>query len=156
MKFWYAVNTKPHSECYAAMTLEQVGVDVFLPKLRERRLVAGTFKTSTVPLFPGYLFASFDLSRHFRAVTYAKGVRKIVALGGVPSVVDETIIHAIRSKLVGECIDLPHRTFSRGQTVKISDGPLSGLEATFETELSGASRAVLLSSQIDYRFSARR
>ena len=29
MKLCYAVNTKPHSECYAAMTLEHVGLAVF-------------------------------------------------------------------------------------------------------------------------------
>ena len=26
MKLWYAVNTKPHSDCYAATTLEHVGL----------------------------------------------------------------------------------------------------------------------------------
>jgi transcriptional antiterminator RfaH len=126
MKFWYALNTKPHSESYAAMTLAQLGLEVFLPKLRGR-LVAGTFKRSSAPLFPGYLFDHLGLSHHVRAVMYAKGVRKIVALGRVTLIVDERIIDAIRSKPVRESIELPDRSFSPGQTVKIQDGPLCGM-----------------------------
>ena len=151
MKYWYAVNTKSHCEAYAAASLEQLGLEVFLPKLKETRTVRGTWQKSTVPLFPGYLFAHFDLLNHFRAVAYAKGVRKIVAFGSGPSIVDETIINSIRAKLVGEAIELPHRHFSAGQVVKIQEGPLCGLEAVFEKRLHGASRAVLLLKAISYQ-----
>jgi transcriptional antiterminator RfaH len=151
MKFWYAINTKPHSEIFAAGSLQQLGVEVFLPKLKEARLVRGTWQKSIMPLFPGYLFAHFDLANHFRAVTYAKGVRKIVALAGGPSIVDEPIIHAIRAKVVNEAIELPDRIFSPGEVVKIQEGPLCGLEAVFQKRLNGASRAVLLLKAMSYQ-----
>ena len=151
MKFWYAVNTKAHSELYAAASLEQLGLEVFLPKLRERRTIRGMWQKSTMPLFPGYLFAHFDIVSHFRAVTYAKGVRKVVAFGAGPSIVDETFINSIRAKVVGEAIESPNRPLSPGQAVKIQEGPLCGLEAVFEKRLNGATRSVLLLKAMSYQ-----
>ena len=151
MNSWYAVNTKTRCEAIACEGLERHGVEVFLPMLRERKVLRGECLPTTSPLFPRYLFAKFDLSSQLRAVTYARGVKSIVTFGSGPSMVDESIIHAIRSQLTEGVIELSEDRFSPGQIVRIQDGPLCGLEAVFERKLDGTSRAVLLLKAISFQ-----
>ena len=151
MNPWYAVNTKTRCEVFACASLDRLGVEVFLPMLRERKVLRGECRTTTSPLFPRYLFAKFDVSRQLRAVTYARGVRNIVTFGGGPSIVDESIIQAIRSQATDGVIELSEDQFSPGQVVRIHDGPLCGLEAVFEKKLDGTSRAVLLLKAISFQ-----
>lgn len=151
MKYWYAVSTKLRSEATACASLERLGVEVFLPMLRERKVVRGRRSQTISPLFPGYLFAKFDASTQLRAVAYAQGVKSIVTFGSGPSMVDESIIQAIRDQTVSGMIEFPENRFSPGQVVRIQDGPLCGLEAIFEKRLDGTSRAVLLLKAISFQ-----
>lgn len=151
MKFWYAVNTKMHCESFACASLARLGVEVFLPMLKEQKAVRGRRHSMTSPLFPGYLFAKFEVRSQLRAVTYAQGVKNIVTFGGGPSMVDESIIQAIRSQATNGVIELSGNRFSPGQVVRIQDGPLCGLEAVFEKKLDGTSRAVLLLKTISFQ-----
>ena len=151
MDFWYAVNTKARCEAIACASLERHGVEVFLPMLRERKVLRGKCGPTTSPLFPRYLFAKFNVSSQLRAVTYARGVKNIVTFGGGPSMVDESIIHAIRSQATDGAIELSEDRFSTGQIVRIQDGPLCGLEAVFEKKLDGTSRVVLLLKAISFQ-----
>ena len=144
MNSWYAVNTKARCEAIAYASLERHGVEVFLPMLRERKVLRGKCGPTATPLFPRYLFAKFDVSSQLRAVTYARGVKRIVTFGSGPSMVDESIIHAIRSQLTEGVVELSVDRFSVGQVVRIQEGPLCGLEAVFQKRLNGTSRAVLL------------
>ena len=151
MKSWYAVNTKAQCEVSARASLDRLGVEVFLPMMREREVLRGKRGPMISPLFPRYLFAKFDVSSHLRAVTYARGVKSIVTFGSGPSMVDETIIQAIRSQATDGVIELSEDRFSSGQIVRIQEWPLCGLEAVFEKKLDGTSRAVLLLKAISFQ-----
>ena len=141
---WYTVSTKPHEERQAAVNLDRLGVETFCPQLKRRKMVRRRMQNVTSPLFPGYLFAKFDIEACFRAVKYAKGVRKIVAFGPNPAPVDEEIIEGIRARLTDGCLTVPANSFTTGQSVRIHSGPLEGLEAIFEREMSDHQRVVLL------------
>ena len=151
MNVWYAVNTKPRCEAIARASLDLHGVEVFLPMLSERKVFRGECRPTTSPLFPRYLFAKFDVSSQLRAVAYARGVKSVVTFGSGPSMVDESIIQAIRSRATDGVIELSEGRFSPGQVVRIQDGPLCGLEAVFEKMLDGTSRAVLLLKAISFQ-----
>jgi transcriptional antiterminator RfaH len=116
-----------------------------------RKVLHGKCRSTTSPLFPRYLFAKFDVSSQLRAVTYARGVKSIVTFGNGPSMVDESIIHAIRSQATNGIIETSEDRFSPGQIVRIQDGPLCGLEAVFEKRLGGTNRAVLLLKAISFQ-----
>jgi len=103
------------------------------------------------PLFPGYLFVRFDVSSQLRAVTYARGVKSIVTFGSCPSMVDESIIHAIRGQATNGIIEISEDQFLPGQTVRIQDGLLCGLEAVFKKKLDGTNRAVLLLKAVSFQ-----
>ena len=151
MKFWYVVNTKTRCEAFARASLDRLGVEVFLPMLKEAKIVRGKHCTVTSPLFPGYLFARFEVPGEFRAVTYARGVKQVVSFGAGPSIVDESIIDVIRGQANGGVVELSEARFSPGQMVRIHNGPLFGLEAVFEKKLNGTSRAVLLLKAISFQ-----
>jgi transcriptional antiterminator RfaH len=148
---WYVVNTKPHQEDLAELTLQRLGVETFSPRLKQSKLIGQRRLTVTGPLFPGYLFARFSLDTRYRAVCYAQGVRKIVAFGPEPSVVDEKIIDSIKSNLQEGYVTVQRPLFTAGQTVRIQEGPFRGFEAVFVHEMSDQQRVVLLLQALSYQ-----
>ena len=66
---WYAVNTKPHHERLADLNLGRLGVETFYPQMKQKKVIRRREETVSGPLFPGYLFARFDMDVHNRAVT---------------------------------------------------------------------------------------
>ena len=141
---WYAVSTKPHQEKQAESHINQCGIECFLPLLKQSKIIRRTRKTVIEPLFPGYLFARFELDRHYRAVSYATGVRKIVEFGSGPVQLDVTMIDTIKERLNNGYVTPHSERFKMGQVVHIKSGPLAGLEAVFMREMTDRSRALLL------------
>jgi len=141
---WYAVSTKPHQEKQAGLHIKQCGIECFLPLLKESKIIRRTRKTVIGPLFPGYLFARFELERHYRAVSYATGVRKIVEFGSGPVELDATMIDAIKERLNNGYVTPHSEHFKMGQILRINGGPLTGLEAVFMREMTDRNRVLLL------------
>jgi len=143
---WYVVSTKPNHEKQAEQNIRRMGVECFLPLLQEEKIVRRKIRTVISPLFPGYLFVRINLSEHYRAVTYARGVRKIVEFGSSPAEVDNTMIDAIKSRMAHSkvCVLERPKELRSGQLVQIKDGPLVGLEAVFVREMPGQQRAMVL------------
>ena len=148
---WYAINTKPHQEYLAELMLQRLGVETFCPQIRHSRLVGQKRATATGPLFPGYVFARFNLDTHYRAVNYAQGVRKIVAFGQDPAAVNDDLIESIQSKLENGYVTVEKPSFASGQAVRIQEGPFRGFDAVFVHEMSGQQRVVLLLRALTYQ-----
>jgi transcriptional antiterminator RfaH len=123
-----------------------MGMECFLPLLQEEKIVRRKIRTVIAPLFPGYLFVRINLLEHYRAVIYARGVRKIVEFGSSPAEVDNAMIDAIKSRMASPetCVLERPRGLSSGQLVQIKDGPLVGLGAVFIREMPGQQRAMVL------------
>jgi transcriptional antiterminator RfaH len=141
---WYAVSTKPHQEKQAELHIKQWGIECFLPLLKVSKIIRRARKTVIQPLFPGYLFARFDLDRHYRAVTYATGVRKVVEFGSGPVELDTAMIDAMKERLHDGYVTPHSESFKPGQVVHIKGGPLAGLEAVFMREMTDRNRVLLL------------
>lgn len=151
-KYWYVVNTKPNHEWQAEQNIRRMGLECFLPFFKEERTVRRQRKSVNSPLFPGYLFVRINLSEHYRAVVYARGVRKIVEFGSTPVEVDTAIVNEIKLRVNSE--EHPLEKFdelSNGQLVRIKDGPLAGLEAIFVQKMSGRKRAIVLLQALTLR-----
>lgn len=151
MKQWYVVNTKPHCEVLAQESLQRLGVEVFLPKILEQRMIRRKLHATTTPLFPSYLFVRCEMPLQQRAVSYAVGVRKLVSFGSGPAKVDESMIAAIKSRGHNGVVTLVQESFTPGQVVRINDGLLYGLDAIFQKRMSGSERAVVLLKAISYQ-----
>ena len=141
---WYAVSTKPHQERQAELHIKECGIECFLPLLKTSKIIRRTRKTVINPLSPGYLFAQFELERHYRAVSYATGVRKVVEFGAGPVELDVIIIDAIKERPNDGYVTPQSERFKMGQIVHIKDGPLTGFEAVFMREMTDRNRVLLL------------
>ena len=123
---WYAVSTKPHQEKQAALHIKQWGIECLLPLLKVSKVIRRTRKTVIQPLFPGYLFARFDLDRHYRAVSYATGVRKVVEFGSGPVELDTAMIDAIKERLVDGYVRHIRRASRQDRLCKLKAVHLQG------------------------------
>ena len=141
---WYVIRTKPHQERLAEFHLRQLTVETFLPLLKSRKRIRRQEKTVVEPLFPRYLFARLDLMSHYRAVNFSRGVVNIVEFGSSPAEVSESLIEGIKSRMDDGYVTPSTERFHKGQVVRITDGPLAGLEAVFVKELKEQHRVLLL------------
>lgn len=143
-KLWYVVHTKARQELLSASLLEQrLAAVVLLPQVRQR--YRGQMRTA--PLFPGYLFVELDLEQvEASAVNNTPGVIRLVAFGGLPKPVPAKVIHALQARLAE--IDaqggLPQHPFHEGDRVRLTGGPLAGLEAVFVGPMRPAERVRVL------------
>ena len=148
---WYAVNTKPRQENIAQLNLERLGVETFCPQLKQNKVIRRKRQMVVGPLFPGYLFVRCDVHTHYRAVSYAHGVQRMVAFGSVPVTVDEGMIESIKSRFKDGYVVIQPPSFLPGETVRIQDGPFEGLEAVFERETTPQQRVVLLLQSLSFQ-----
>ena len=147
---WYAVYTKPKSEDAVAGSLENAGIEVFNPRLKQKKYVQGAYRNKISPLFPCYVFVKFEPLTSAWMIKYTRGVRRIVG-GDMPWPVSDEIIDLIRAQEEDGIITIKPPQLKYGDSVAINDGPLSGLKGIFEKELNGQERVVLLLSAVEYQ-----
>jgi len=78
------------------------------------------------------------------------GVSDVVTFGAVPAKVNDEIIESIQARMCEGCVVLVPQTMKSGDTVKIQEGPMKGLLAVFERELTGTQRVALLLKTVSY------
>ncbi len=141
---WYLIRTKQQKEALVQCKLSDIVRATFLPQMRTRRIRNGVLSPAIVPLFPCYLFALFDLESSLYRVLHTVGVTGIVCAGSTPSEVDPSIICEIKARGCDGIIEIPHRTFSPGDRLRVTEGPMEGFAGIFEHYRSGSKRVALL------------
>ncbi|HZU30369.1 MAG TPA: transcription termination/antitermination NusG family protein [Candidatus Angelobacter sp.] len=136
--FWYALATKPHQEDRAAENLTAWGIPTLAPKFHDRQI--GRKK----PLFPGYIFACFNMETMIQKIRFTRGIAYVVSFGGKPAEIGEEIILAISRRIGDDGSVLLGQTFKLGDPIIITSGPLRDLHGIFEKELSGSERVQIL------------
>jgi len=143
---WFAVVTKPRSEAIAHENLLRQGYECMLPRLRRLRRGAAGLKPRIECLFPNYLFLLADTEHTSLApIRSTRGARGVVRFGGVPAEVPAAVIEHIKQRIDTEngFVRLEVPKFTPGQTVRLTEGPLSGLEGVFLLD-QGVDRVRLL------------
>ena len=148
---WFLIHSKPRQELLADQTLRRLGIDTMFPRVKEEKTIRRRKQIVVGPLFPGYLFARFDVASRYRAVSFANGVKRIVAFGPRLAVVDQTTIDSITERMQDGCITIARAPLSPGGSVRITSGPLEGFEAVLERELPAQERVVLLFKRLSYQ-----
>jgi transcriptional antiterminator RfaH len=143
---WYVVQAQAHGEERARRNLERQGFIAWLPRYRKARRHAGRAEAVLKPLFPRYLFVSFDRERErWRAILSTFGVTRLVGGSEGPEPVPEPVIAALRAR-EGEdgLIELAPPGFRAGDRVRIGKGPLAELEGLFEATSDQRRVSILL------------
>ena len=141
---WLCVRTQPKREHIAAGQLELLdGVEVFAPRIRFKRRTPRGKVWFEESLFPGYIFARFDLPM-LRAVSSAVGVRGLVRFAGECAAVPESMIEMLRTDSI-EPIVIPDEPFVKaGDEAVVAEGSLMGLKAVITQVMPGGERVKVL------------
>ena len=80
---WYACRTRARAERKVEERIAASGVEAFLPLVVRERAWADRTKRVASPLFPGFVFAGFPLSR-LHPVLQTPGVTTVLRPNGLP------------------------------------------------------------------------
>ena len=130
---WFALQVRPRFERIVASALLAKGYEGFLPLYRCKRRWSDRIKEIELPLFDGYMFCRFDVTKRL-PILVTPGVIRVVGIGNNPTPVDEDEIAAIFSIVMAGAQAEPHPYLRVGQRVRIERGTLSGVEGILLAE----------------------
>ena len=143
--FWYLVFTKPKEEERAVLNLERQGYLCYLPRVTAERCSKSNLILKSEPLFPRYIFVQVPDHTHDASwvpIRSTLGVSNIVLFGGQPAKVSDELINTLKG-LEEHSQEAPRELFTSGESVVITSGPFSGIEAVFKMK-NGTERVVVL------------
>ena len=137
---WYLLRTKFRQEKKAAKELMQQKFVVFLPLCQREKLVRKKVVIKEEPLFARYLFISLNIEQtNWTSIRSTRGISNFVEFGDGPTRVPDEIVKEL--KAINLLTIEPRLRI--GETVKILDGPFTGLNAIYQAP-NGDSRAHIL------------
>lgn len=129
MRRWFVIHTQPRAEERALWHLRNQGFRCFLPRFRKFRRHARRTQLALEPLFPRYLFASFDPSASaWRSINGTRGVVGVLLNGSAPQPVPEGVVETLQhgADSDGASSLAALGLLSEGLKVRVASGAFSG------------------------------
>ena len=131
---WYLLQHKPNYQKISLTNLERQGFETFCPLIEKTTRINSKFKNSFLPLFPGYIFISFNMNESkWISIKYTLGVLRIVSFNNKPSEVPKDLILALQKKYNNPNKMSSLKNIKKGDYIKILKGPLSGFIGKIES-----------------------
>lgn len=132
---WYVAQTKPNGCASAERHLARQGFRVFAPSEERTCRHARKFYTSVRPLFPGYIFVSFDpTTARWRVINGTHGVTRLVSFRrDEPAQVPLALISGLMRRCDNRGRLLPPRLLKTGDRVRVTGGPFADFIGTVES-----------------------
>jgi transcription antitermination factor NusG len=128
-KHWYVAYTYPKAEKKIKRTLEQLGVDTFLPLYKAKKQWSDRVKTVELPVFPNYIFIHTSLSEMY-ILPRINGIVRYVKFGGKAATLNSNDMELLRMMLSENATVSSIETGQIGMKLRISYGSLTGMEGT--------------------------
>jgi len=127
---WLALWTHSHAEQLVYDQLIAKGFHAFLPMIPVWSRRGGVQHLIRKPMFPGYLFVCHALDKtSYIEILKTNGLARILGeRWDRPAIVADAEIGAVRQVLDAGIPILPHPFLREGHRVRITRGPLSGIE----------------------------
>jgi len=127
---WYALWSKSHCEQMVFDQLAAKGFQVFLPKIEVWSRRGGARHRISVPMFPGYLFLhhTMDLNSYIEVLKTREMVRILGDGRDRLAVIPDAEVDAIQKVVQAHLPALLYPYLHEGQRVRITKGPLAGVE----------------------------
>lgn len=159
LKPWRVLYTRSRFEKTVATTLQEQGVEVYLPLVRQLHQWSDRKHWVETPLFPNYIFLRAEDSVLFDLLK-TKGVVKAVYHARKPVLVRESQMeNIIRLIKFSEQIEVEYDAMSPGSKVSITSGPLKGIKGTlverkgknkFSFEVEAIKAAILIEVDVKH------
>lgn len=143
MRSWYVLHTQPHKERLVRDVVLGRGIQVYLPLVVQASSLRARRRREE-PFFARYLFVRFDPQvTPPSSLHWMQGVTRLVSFGGEPAVVPDSVIAWLQERLDAQSRSCsPYAdTFKANDRLRITTGPLAGLEVIFDRRLSSQNRA---------------
>jgi len=127
---WFVLWTRSHCEQLVHDQVAAHGFCAFLPTIRTWSRRKGARQTIAIPMFPGYVFVRHAIDKSsYVTIAKARGLVRILGdrwdrLAPVPP----AEIDAIRLVAASEAPVMPFPYLCEGQHVRITHGPLAGVQ----------------------------
>src|SRR5438132_3694626 len=96
---WHVIKTARFKETFVkSQVFESAGMEAFLPMVKVPKHSVRTGQNQIEPLFPGYLFARFDVATHLLTLRRLQGVQALLCFDGNPACVEPEIIEDLRRR----------------------------------------------------------
>ena len=152
---WFALQTRARHEKVVAQRLRDMGVETFLPLVREVHRWSDRRKFVESPLFSCYAFAKLAPRNGERLrVLLVEGVLNFVGPRGQGIAIPEEQIESVRRLLQKQVAYCSHPFLKVGQRVRIRGGALDGVEGILVSR-SGARALVVSGDAIDRSLAVR-
>ena len=151
MKNWYVIQTKPREEKRAVFFLNREDIELYLPKMEACTIRGGKKRFIQKPLFPGYLFARFNVDEDIWMVSWTKGVRKILPESISPIPLLDSVIESIKNLAGKDKIIRKRNNLRRNDRIRINRGPMKDLVGIFENWASDEGRVKVLLNLLNYQ-----
>ena len=131
---WFVAQYKPNSFFLAKKNLERQGLKTFLPLIEITNRKRVFFSTEKKPLFPGYIFISFN-EKEFKwsAINNTIGLTKLLVKDNSPQIVPKSFIISLQIRCNDNGVLLKNQTLQIGNKVQILKGPFSSIIGSIET-----------------------
>ena len=128
---WFVAQIKPNSERIAVAHLVRQGFDVFAPQQKSTHRKGHRFVEKITALFPSYVFVSLcPTFAHWRAVNSTRGVSRLISAHQRPQALPMGFVDALKAKCDDEMILSDQADLCENMSVRVTQGPFSGLLGT--------------------------
>ena len=142
---WFCVRARPREEHIATASLRRLeGMDVLNPRIRFRRSTARGPVWVTESMFPGYVFARFNLRHSLDVVRYSFGVAGVVHFGLFWPIVPDETVEGLRAVVGEEEVRLVESALKVGDEVEVATGSFTGFHGIVTRVMPARDRVAVL------------
>ena len=132
-KEWFVIQFKPNSHYQATKNLNLQGFNTFLPLHETTLRKASRFVKSTKPLFPGYMFVSFNKTENkWHKIKNTYGVSRLITFNSSLKSIPFTFVDNLMKRYDSSGKLIPIVEMKKGDQVTILKGPFANFIATVE------------------------
>ena len=132
-KKWFILQFKPNSHHQAVKNLNNQGFKTFLPLHNTTSRKASRFISTNKPLFPGYMFITFDKTdTEWHKINSTYGVSRMITFNSVLKSIPTDFIDNLMKRYDSSGNLLPIQKLKKGDQVTVLKGPFGNFIATVE------------------------
>lgn len=142
---WYAVWTRSHCERLVLEQLSAKGFSAFLPEIGVWSKRQGQMHVVPAPMFPGYLFVRERMGKQaYIEMLKVRGLVRILEDGwNRLTPIPDREVEAVERLLQAKVPVFRHGALHEGDHVRVTEGPLTGVEGVFVEDKPGTGRLVV-------------